>query len=98
MLQKCSNTQANTSLSDWHSEAKRLLKAELARRDISHQQLVFLLSDIGVSVTKASLDNKLSRGTFSAAFFIQCLAAISCPELRLAIELDKFKLNGSMEG
>jgi len=61
---------------DWNEKAKRLLKSELVRRGVSSEDLVLLLDNIGVEETKASIDSKISRGTFSAAFLIQCLNAI----------------------
>lgn len=61
---------------DWSEKAKRLLKSELVRRGVSSEDLVALLENIGVEETKASIDSKISRGTFSAAFLIQCLNAI----------------------
>ncbi|MCU0338326.1 MAG: DUF6471 domain-containing protein [Spirosomaceae bacterium] len=63
---------------DWNDKVKRLLKSELVRRGISTDDLVLLLQNIGVSETKSSIDSKISRGTFSAAFLIQCLNAIGC--------------------
>jgi hypothetical protein len=45
---------------------------------ISFKGLVRLLANIDVEETKASVDSKISRGTFSAAFKIQCLNAIGC--------------------
>lgn len=68
---------------NWDEEVKRLLKAELSRKGISHKELVNLLRNMGVRTTKASIDNKLSRGTFSAAFLVQCLRAIGCNALRI---------------
>ena len=65
-------------LIDWNDKVKRLLKSEIVRRGITYEQLVDLLQDIGVEETKASIDSKMSRGTFSAAFLIQCLVAIGC--------------------
>lgn len=61
---------------DWNEKAKRLLKSELVRRGVSSEDLVLLLNRLGVEETKASIDSKISRGTFSAAFLIQCLNAI----------------------
>ncbi len=61
---------------NWNEKAKRLLKSELIRRGISSEALVDLLENIGVEETKASIDSKISRGTFSAAFLIQCLNAM----------------------
>lgn len=63
---------------DWNEKAKRLLKSELVRRGITSEDLVRLLDNIGVEETKASIDSKISRGTFSAAFLIQCLNSIRC--------------------
>jgi len=61
---------------DWNEKAKRLLKSELIRRGINTEDLVVLLENIGVEETKASIDSKISRGSFSAAFLIQCLNAM----------------------
>jgi hypothetical protein len=61
---------------DWNEKAKRLLKSELVRRGVTSEDLVNLLENIGVEETRASIDSKISRGTFSAAFLIQCLNAI----------------------
>lgn len=63
---------------NWNEKAKRLLKSELIRRGIASEKLVILLENIGVKETKSSIDSKISRGTFSAAFLIQCLNAIGC--------------------
>ena len=63
---------------DWNEKAKRLLKSELIRRGITSEDLVRLLDNIGVEETKASVDSKISRGTFSAAFLIQCLNSMGC--------------------
>jgi Domain of unknown function (DUF6471) len=68
-------------MKNWNIEAKCLLKSELMRRNISNTDLVFLLHKIGVEETKSSLDSKISRGTFSASFLLQCLKAINCTQI-----------------
>ena len=73
---------------DWNDKAKRLLRSELVRRGISHEQLVELLAESDVFETKASIDSKISRGTFSAAFLIQCLQAIGCKSFVPEISAD----------
>lgn len=61
---------------NWESEARRILKAELARRGITYWKLQWFLRDIGVKTTERSIANKMSRGTFQFTFFLQCLKAI----------------------
>ena len=73
---------------DWNDKVKRLLKSELVRRGITHEQLADLLAENGVVETKASIDSKISRGTFSAAFLIQCLIAMGCKSFVPEISAD----------
>lgn len=63
---------------DWNEQAKRLLKSELVKRGVSNEELAFLVKEFGGKETKASIDSKISRGTFSAAFLLQCLNALNC--------------------
>tara|TARA_R110000868_G_scaffold207266_9_gene456257 strand:+ start:782 stop:1027 length:246 start_codon:yes stop_codon:yes gene_type:complete len=68
---------------DWSRVASSILKAELKRKNIGYEQLVQMLSAIGVHETHASILNKMSRGAFQFAFFLQCAAAIGIKNLRL---------------
>jgi hypothetical protein len=68
---------------DWNNLASRILKAELKFKDISHEKLVILLEQINIKETKASIVNKLSRGTFQFSFFLQCASVIGMKNLRL---------------
>lgn len=68
---------------EYETKAKNLLKAELKRKGVTYAQLAEKLAHIGVHETERNLNNKISRGGFSAAFFLQCLAAIDTTELRL---------------
>lgn len=77
---------------NWNRLASSLIKAELKRRDIGYEQLVNLLEKIDVHETHASILNKMSRGTFQFAFFLQCAVAVGIKNLRLdeiAINMDK---------
>ena len=57
--------------------AKTILLVELKRKGMSYKQLAECLSRSSEGkVTEASVANKLSRGSFSADFFIDVLAAI----------------------
>ena len=69
--------------SEWETTAANLLKAELKRKGVTYAQLVEKLADIGISEKEVNVRNKLSRGKFTAAFMLQCLAAIGTDHLRL---------------
>jgi hypothetical protein len=60
-----------------------LLKAELKRRNVGYRELAEKLTAIDIPETERNIANKISRGGFTAAFFIQCLSAVGCTTLRL---------------
>lgn len=68
---------------NWNDKVKRLLKSELMRRGISNSDLAMMLKQIGIEETKSSIDSKISRGTFSASFFLQCLTIIGCEKIEI---------------
>jgi hypothetical protein len=63
---------------------KGLLKAELKRRNIGCRELAERLAAIGVKDSERNIANKISRGGFTAVFFIQCLEAIGAQKLDMA--------------
>ena len=75
--------KANPVNVEFETKAKNLLKSELKRRGVTYAQLADKLAEIGVHETERNLNNKISRGGFSAAFLIQCLEAIGCESVHL---------------
>lgn len=67
----------------WTPRVKNLLKAELKRRGVSYRDLAEKLTDMGTPDSERNLANKIARGTFTAAFFVQCLVAVGATNLRL---------------
>lgn len=67
----------------WVNQVKGILRAEMTRRAITYDQLAEKLKELGVEDTAVNLRNKVARGGFSAAFFVQCLEAIGVKEIRL---------------
>lgn len=64
---------------EWAERASRHLKAELKRADLTYEELAERLKKHGFKdETKASIANKLARGTFTATFFLASLAATGC--------------------
>ena len=67
----------------WSKYAKRLIKTEMLKRDVKAEDLAILLGNIGVRESKASINSKISRGSFSAAFLLQALQVMGCKNLEL---------------
>lgn len=75
----------------WERVAKNLMRAELMRRGLSYAGLVERLGAIGIQESEANLRNKVSRGRFTAIFFLQCMSALDVDWVRIptAAELEK---------
>jgi Domain of unknown function (DUF6471) len=71
---------------NWRAKVKGLLKAELKRRDLSYAELADKLAAIGVKDTERNISNKISRGSFTAVFFVQCMEAIGVKTIHLGEE------------
>jgi len=69
---------------EYETKAKNLLKAELKRRGVTYAQLAAKLGELGIHETERNLNNKISRGGFSAAFLLQCLDAVGTSEVRVS--------------
>lgn len=68
---------------EYQTKAKGLLRAEMARRNLSYEDLAEKLKSIGIEESAKNLSNKVGRGSFTAGFFLQCLKAMECMTLRL---------------
>ena len=69
---------------EWQARVKGLLKSELKRRNVSYKELASRLEAVGIHETERNINNKISRGGFTATFFVQCLLAVGCQSVRLA--------------
>lgn len=67
----------------FQERAKNILRSELKRKGLGYKQLAEKLAELGIEESDRNLANKISRGSFTAAFFLQCLEAIGCREVRL---------------
>jgi Domain of unknown function (DUF6471) len=68
---------------EFETRAKNLLKGELKRRGITYAGLAEKLAAIGVTENERNLNNKISRGGFTAAFLLQCLEVVGSNSIRL---------------
>lgn len=67
----------------YEDKAKNILKAELKRRGITYAQLAEKLKAFGATENERNLANKISRGSFTAAFFMMCMDAIGANSVNL---------------
>jgi 3-mercaptopyruvate sulfurtransferase SseA len=69
---------------EWQALVKGMLKAEMKRRNMPYEQLAQKLAELGAQNSSAQvLRTKVSRGGFSAVFFVQCLKAMGCQQIIL---------------
>ena len=66
-----------SSEEEWAERAAAFLKHKLREAEVTYADLAKRLKKHGFKAeTEASITNKLKRGTFSATFFLACLAAM----------------------
>jgi hypothetical protein len=68
----------------WSHGILKILKSELAKRDLTYRDLIDKLAHDGIKETETNIKNKMARGTFSAVFFVQCLRAIGAKSVLLS--------------
>ena len=67
---------------EWAERAAAFLKHKLKDTEITYAELAKRLKKHGLKETEAGITMKLKRGTFTAIFFLACIAAL---ELELAV-------------
>jgi hypothetical protein len=68
---------------EWQNKVAAMVKAEMARRNITYRELQMRLQSMGIEDNEKNLSTKISRGRFAASFFFQCMAAIGTRTIRL---------------
>lgn len=69
---------------EWAARARRYVKAELKRAEVSYAELARRLKEHGLEETESSITAKLNRGTFAATFFLATMKAIGRENVNLA--------------
>ena len=69
----------------YETKAKNILKSELKRRGITYGQLADRLTMLGTPENERNIANKISRGSFTAAFFMMCMDAIGVTSVSLEV-------------
>lgn len=63
--------------------ASRILRAKMVGQGVSYDELAKRLGEIGVKGTSGGLRNKISRGSFTADFFLKSLWVMNVVNIRL---------------
>ena len=67
----------NNTIDVWKQEATRLLRAELALSGVTLTILSKRLESCeGITISAKSLSNRIGAGSFSMAFFMQCMSVL----------------------
>lgn len=65
------------------NKIKAFLKAKVAESELTYEELAKEMKKHGLKETKASVTNKLARGTFPATFLLGALAALEQEGVKL---------------
>lgn len=61
---------------EYEDKAKTLLRSMLTETGNDYEALAAKLNAMGIEISARGLENKISRGGFSAAFLLQCADAL----------------------
>jgi hypothetical protein len=64
---------------DFQDQAAKLLRKAMSDAGVDYEGLAGRLNDDGIKITYRGLENKISRGTFSASFLIHCMKVLGKP-------------------
>lgn len=65
----------------YEDKAKALLRTVIREGGADYLKLQAGLRKLGVEITSDALETKISRGTFSAAFLLQCMDALGAKRI-----------------
>ncbi|WP_430450101.1 DUF6471 domain-containing protein [Rhodophyticola sp.] len=68
---------------EYEDRARELVREAMRSKGVTVDQLTARLALIGVDMSSGGVANKISRGGFSSAFLLQCLAAM---DLQIKVE------------
>jgi hypothetical protein len=71
------------TLEEWQRDASTLIRVQMLHKDIGYKELSRSLEALGISENAKALSNKVSRGTFSLVFYLQCMRALGITSVKL---------------
>lgn len=74
---------------------KNMLRAQMMHNGVSYAALAERLAAFGITDNELNLRNKVSRGRFTAVFFIQCMKALDADWIKVPASLDDAARKGA---
>lgn len=68
--------KGNEANQEYEKKAKALIRYAIQREGVSFEELSERLAKKGIEISPRGIENKISRGGFSAAFLLQCTDAL----------------------
>lgn len=81
----------------WEEMVKNTLRAEMMRRGVSYAGLAERLDKYGIEDNELNLRNKVSRGRFTAVFFMQCMQALGVDLLQIPQSVEEAGKKGGAQ-
>ena len=81
----------------WEEMVKNILRAEMMRRGVSYAGLAERLQEHGIEDNELNLRNKVSRGRFTAVFFMQCMQALGVELLQIPQAIEEAGRKGGAQ-
>lgn len=81
----------------WEEMVKNILRAEMMRRGVSYAGLADRLGEYGIEDNELNLRNKVSRGRFTAVFFMQCMQALGVDILQIPHAVEEAAKKGGAQ-
>lgn len=72
-----------TSELEWRRTASAIVRANLKLAHMNNIDLAAALGELGIHESPKAISAKLIRGSFSACFMLQCLAATGTEQIEL---------------
>lgn len=72
-----------TSELEWRRTASAIVRANLKLAHMNNIDLAAALGKLGIHESRKAISAKLIRGSFSASFLLQCLAATGTKQIEL---------------
>lgn len=81
----------------WEEMVKNMLRAQMMLEGVSYAALAERLAAFGITDNELNLRNKVSRGRFTAVFFMQCMMALGADRIKMPASVEEAARKGAAQ-